>query len=370
MKITIRILLLTLVTFLGLSWGVTKVNAYEVVEHDLTDDWWYVATDVPALTYLNLTGYFGQGTQIFEFITGPLVLAELELYDLGMAETFYSYITINYADETYDTILLEDLFGDGEALIDFNNSPFTISLNRTNRELSASGVGGVHVIEDNYYGADFRNAVSFELHLLLDTTTFDYDDMLDFKVNQTSILTSGMLTFQYWVGGELYLSKAGYTIPNREPTSPDIPVGYELKGWKTKTGDYIVFDGDPFVPDEWIITGTTNVPLYAHIVLVGGAGYTPEEPVLNMPEGLAGLVSAFGFGDGEGYTLLFVALVVITCIGLAVLKVPSPAIIITVTIEFVAFIFIGALPVSAIILFGVLLLALYVITFRRSEAVT
>lgn len=151
--------------------------------------------------------------------------------------------------------------------------------------------------------------------------------------------------------------------PTTDPAVPSYLTGYEFSGWKTADGR--AFDFESLTYDESMLitdpTYGTYLPLYSAFRDPFGDEYTTPTITPNDPAGLTGIFGALGFGDTEGYMLLFfLATIVIDILLLVLLKISPSIIIIIDLIWSVLWLILGILPLIAFIFLVLIFVGVFI----------
>lgn len=133
---------------------------------------------------------------------------------------------------------------------------------------------------------------------------------------------------------------------------PTPPTGFTFGGWKTIDGR--TFNFTSLATDDHMLNDTTeygvHLPLYAYYTSQFGDSYIAPSTALDDPAGITGIFGSLGFGDEEGYMLLFVLTVIILDLLLTMAWHVHPNITIIVDVMWGAFwLAMGILPIIAFI---------------------
>ena len=192
-----------------------------------------------------------------------------------------------------------------------------------------------------------------------DMTMFHFDYL---NRNITWDYSGSIVLVEYYSLGSLIDSEyivAG-NIPD-EPSDPTPPTGFEFHSWKTTDGD--IYDYTESIPDSLIVNGTVRLTAqYKTIGSLDDPATTDPLPETDNPFYV--LISGLGWATDAGFTMVYLAsLVVVIVLGLLA-KLPSFVILVVIALITAFFLYLGFLPliVSTLAISGIVIGLLY--TFK------
>jgi hypothetical protein len=145
------------------------------------------------------------------------------------------------------------------------------------------------------------------------------------------------------------LEIVGYPESIPIPTRAADPAGYKFVGWKSITGDYVIFDGPNqnwFVSEYFrVVNGVTQLDVYAYYSSTLSGLYTEPTQGPTDPGGILTLLDTFGLATNFGLSFVYIVILILMFIGLALLKVPLIVYFILTLGLTGIFMFLGYLPV-------------------------
>jgi len=322
-----------------------------------------------------LGGDSGDYCYIYTAVTMPATTSSITFYTNDEAGSYWgpsvrswltesgvvkhSYIEVNSNQYTFNELSIKDFYATPSLFPDMTTpEEFTINLHDLN---GVSEYGATSIIIRIYLKIDFA---LLGAGLLTDLNS-EYGPYFELNYNTIRVVYThkGVIIAERYIVDD---TDAGYlpiTYPQPTHTDPD----YTLAGWRTKTGDMYNHEA---IHDDWYTIdeddpNTKTLYLYAYFSMDYESGYIEPTPVNNLPTALATLLDAIGMDNSTGYIIIFIALVLLVTIALTTAKISAVPILTIDIVLYGLFIYFDILPTYAIILFGTLYVAGFLLVVNR-----
>jgi len=261
--------------------------------------------------------------------------------------------------------------------------PNTIYLEESNNDYTSSMElfykdSTILILEITDYNPNLHGYASFDLDQISVLNNLDVRDLMSIRFifaqafssvpdeyidDWTSNFTIDVIRlarFVLFYSRLLLYTQVSYYDTFSLPDDPPAPLGYTFSGWMTITGDR--FDINAISDDAYDENG--YLYLYAVFLNLRGDTYEPTPINPNNPTQLYTLLTALGLYNDAGFMIIFLVLSLVIIFGLLALKINGIVIVICHAMLTSLFIFLGWLPLFAIILIIMIYLIALLITSR------